>query len=235
MEVHLSMKGVISIFLILFIGCSLPSKDSSEKAISDSIPVIVSPANEKSKFQINQILTAHFSNWLEFQESTYGKVHLDSFKVESRSLWLKKVNESPSKEYLDMLNNYLTYSKDSLKFLDIYSGTVLFEKTSSGKLQGLYTLGSEVLFYDKMEGTKNYVEFEKAYFTFDDASWLSNEEIVIVGDNCYKDSRELSIWHINLQTKMIDRYFLKYFPKQFGNEYLTNIKLKAVNIYLDDQ
>ena len=225
------MRGFI--FIILFIGCSVPRKDASEKV--DNIHVGVTPVNQKSKFKIDQILKDQFSNWLEFQESIYGKVHLDSFNVESKALWQKKINESPSKEYLDMLHQYLIYSKDSLKVLDIYSGTILFEKTTSGRLQGLYTLGSEVLFYDKIDGTKNYIQFEKTHFTFDDASWLSDEEIVIVGDNCYKDSRELSVWYINLQSKMIDRYFLKYLPKQFGNEYLTKIKLKAVNIYLDDQ
>ncbi len=228
------MKGFVLILFLICLSCSPRKVDSTAQLPNDST---TSKRNHvaKDSLILSKIFADHFRIWFEYQESTYGKIYTDSFKVERKDLLINTLKELPPVEYLNMLGDYFFYSKDSSKLLDIYSGTVLFEKTSSNKLQGMLTLGSDIVFYDQKIQTKNHIEFERTYCTLDEAIWISDNEIVIVGDKCFKEDRELSVWDINLRLKKVDRYFLNYVPKQFGNEYLTDIKLKDVNIYLDDQ
>ena len=127
-------------------------------------------------------------------------------------------------------------SKDSAKILDIYSQKIALEETVSGNLQALYAVDSEIFYFDLINGTRNRVLFGGYYYNFDDAIWISNNEFLVVGNIQEDSSNELSIWYANIDSKQLIRYSQIVDRKsEMEDDYLTEIKFKGVNLYLDDQ
>ncbi len=231
----ISMKNFL-LLVVVCLGCSNPKKYSDVNLVNDDTVRTKNTYEEQSRILVAQILEDNFPKWLSYQDSVFEKVNLDSFQIEQNELWRRQTEEVPTKEYLDLLSGYLFYSKDSSKILDIYSGSIDFEKTQSGKLQGLYTINSGVFYYDLKTKTKTALFGERLYEAFEDAIWISNDVLVIVGDYCYREKRELSVWIVDLKSQREVRYFQVYPQKmQYVNDYLFKEKLKNVNVYLDDQ
>ncbi|MEQ9425606.1 MAG: hypothetical protein RJQ09_14370 [Cyclobacteriaceae bacterium] len=189
-----------------------------------------------NSFEFGDELAEYFSGWLYYQKQTFGEFELSDFRRTTEQNFSDySAYASPPEEYHEMIRDYLFYSPDSSKVLDIYSQRTIFEQTADGGIEALFSVDSEIFYFDLEEGTRNRILFGGYFYTFDDAAWVSNNEILVVGD-IQDSTRQLSVWYANLGTRELKRYAQDVKPKdELINDYLTKVKLANVNLYLDDQ
>ncbi len=187
-------------------------------------------------FEYGDELTEHLSGWLYYQQQTFGEFELSDFVLTTEQDFSDySVYSTPPEEYHELIRDYLFYSSDSTKVLDIYSQRTAFEQTTNGDIEALFSVDSEIFYFDLSERTRNRILFGGYFYTFDDAAWISNNEILVVGD-IQDSTRQLSVWYANLRTKELKRYAQEVRPKdELINDYLTKVKLANVDLYLDDQ
>ena len=204
---------------------------------SNSDTVFLEVDSNLKSFPFKNQLKKELNKWIQYKKNTLGEFDFSKFKKVSEQPYSEySVKVTPSADYLNLYKNFLFTSKDSAKILDIYSQKIALEETVSGNLQALYAVDSEIFYFDLINGTRNRVLFGGYYYNFDDAIWISNNEFLVVGNIQEDSSNELSIWYANIDSKQLIRYSQIVDRKsEMEDDYLTEIKFKGVNLYLDDQ
>jgi hypothetical protein len=203
--------------------------------ISDTVYLSFDISNDSFKYA--EPLTKYFSGWVYYQMQTFGQFKFSNFQLTSEQPYSDYIEHTtPPEEYHKQIKDYLFYSPDKTKVLDIYSERIPFELTANGKIEALFSVDSEIFFFDVTNETRNRVLFGGSSYTFDEAVWISNDEILVVGDIQEDTDRQLSVWYANVRTKELKRYAQLVKQKnELINDYLTKVRLVNVGLYLDDQ
>ena len=119
---------------------------------------------------------------------------------------------NPGENFYSNYGPLLIYSPDSSMFIDLYSYTVDLKRDNTGKLKG-GALGpdTEVSLVKPATGEKTRILFFGPNGSAEDALWLNNEEVVIMGVHDYNDDstgKKTAVWRFNIPTKTTFLYEL---------------------------
>lgn len=184
---------------------------------------------------VEDIIKDHFIGWKEYYESLGVNVQfsdLDSLGERGFDNYSDKAQVDSI--YLSDYAGLIFESPDSKKLLDIY-GQKLSIIDSNGTRTALVDVDSEVFYFDKVEQTRNRILYGGSSVLFEEASWLSDYLLAIVGSNKVDENiTELCIWLIDLNSRKLNKSCVSYMSKENTDNYLFNYKLDNLNIHLEE-
>ncbi|NML20044.1 hypothetical protein HHL16_04120 [Pseudoflavitalea sp. G-6-1-2] len=196
---------------LLFAACNNSSDKKAEDndTDTDSI-VVVGPDTTLTSETIQKFHTAGFTDYVKTRIPSFdwSKFKYKSSYEEDSTLTSEF---SPPKSYYANYGSFLKYSPDSTRFIDLDSYNIDIVKDGRGRFIG--TAGgpdTEVSLINPKTGKKERLLFMGPGGTVEDAFWLSNNELAIVGtqENEEDAGKKVTVWKINLTDKMYDLYEL---------------------------
>lgn len=205
---HTIYTGLLA---LLFTACNNSSDKKADAGDTDTDSVVVvGPDTTLTSETIQKFQTAGFSDYVKTRIPAFD---WSKFKYKSSYEEDSMLTSAftPSKTYYASYGSFLKYSPDSTRFIDLDSYNIDIVKDGKGRLTG--TAGgpdTEVSLINPKTGKKVRLLFMGPGGTVEDAFWLSNNELAIVGtqENEEDAGKKVTVWKINLADKMYDIYEL---------------------------
>lgn len=219
-------------FLILLVSsCNYndKTKEKKESLVVDSVIVekVDTLLTREDLTLLNQLDFNKYSNLRSFDPEWQKSKMTHVWKEDT----MLTEDFTPDKKFYESYGKYIKYSPDKTMFIDLDSYNIQITKDENGHLIGM-PLGPDVqvslvdvskrkkirlLFF----GPGNYIE---------DAQWLDNENIVILGsrDLNNESGKKIVVWKFHLPTRTFFEFDLyKRIPRQLLNDW-RNERLKEL-------
>ncbi len=139
---------------------------------------------------------------------------------------------TPEKNYFDLYGQFLKYSPDSSKFIDLDSYNTAITKNKNGQLIGHdQEPETAVSLIDLKKKEKVQLVFLGPGNSVEDAAWIDNNNLILIGylENDTASGVNAAIWQFNLSTKDVNLYELtdKEILQTLRN-YSEKVRLKNV-------
>ncbi|MEO5995282.1 MAG: hypothetical protein ABIN89_01205 [Chitinophagaceae bacterium] len=146
-----------------------------------------------------------------------------------------KTNFEPGKDFWDTYGQFLKYSPDSSKFIDLDSYNISITKNKKGQLiGGSQEPDTEISLIDLKKKEKMRLVFLGPGNSVEDAAWIDNDNLVLIGylENEAASGNIAAIWQFNLSSKRVNLYELsdeeviKKLKNYSERERLKNVMIK---------
>ena len=230
----------VLLLIIIFLACTNKKaikEDSYFNEDKEIIPAEEAEQEQEVAFLFEEIKPRDYSGiikeWLDFYN-----INIDLFELVSQGS-LQAISIPFDVDRFDFEDDiYLPlckYSPDSSAILDFTSYHMLLEKNENGELVSLGNeVDTEVSISDIKAGIWMRILFLGSSYLIEDGFWVSNTEVVIVGQELIwqKDEEEYgkkpAIWFVDIEKDI--EYYLLYDRLRFGFEdnYIEKVKYKNI-------
>jgi hypothetical protein len=191
--------------------CACKSRDEKEAEMTDADDSTLVAEMPDSGFTAETIDTFNTTGF-----STYAKQRVPQFdwsKFQLSMVWkedtLMKAAYKPDQKFYATYGSLLKWSPDSSSFIDLDSYNIDITKDKNGKLKG-QELGpdSEVSLVNPKTGQKTRLLFLGPGSSVEDALWMDNNNLVLMGVQDYGDSlgKTAAVWRFNIPTQTYTLY-----------------------------
>jgi hypothetical protein len=162
---------------------------------------------------LQKINTRHaaYAEWKDFYEEMYGSINLKNFSDYSTAT--SELNTTKAELPKDFFKKYgplLVYSKDSSRFIDLFSYGYIIEPNKEGKLVARRgEPDQEVSIVNPKSDMRTRVLFCGTACSIESGTWINNDVVALYGltsengDDIYTPV----IWFINTATGAITTYY----------------------------
>lgn len=222
-----------SMALLLFLAACRdePKNAEAEETGEDSVESIVNVDTVLSVNEVQSFTTSGFSDYAKKRSPSFNWSHFKlKYSWEEDSALI--ADFKPNQQYFTNYGPFLKYSPDSTHFIDLDSYNVDIRKDKKGKWTGT-EMGPdcEVSLINRRTGKKTRLLFMGPGGSVEDASWLSNEELILVGvqESNEGNGKQVSVWKYHLPTGTFYLYELSdtALAKQLTNSWRKE-RLKTV-------
>jgi len=210
---------------ILFVGVVLFGCNGLKKKSQDSISSTKDSINHfkdidevKKDIQIDgdsiiskKKIEQYFKAWCAYQKKFNQAFEIDSFyRKEELKFTLTKIPFDYTKDFDAVYHNYLSYSSDGLKIIDLFSNQIELSKQTNGKFGGLYTLQVKPYLILVGDKEKYILNLFSGLDLFHDSYWLNEDLVLLIGTtknpipNDY--SRIYRLWTVDLKNRIYTVY-----------------------------
>ncbi len=200
------MKNNLLILLTIAIGFSCQNtKEKRTKLDSDELSIAEKKRVEKDETRVVDFTDApqRLAKWFRYQQKTHPDFSVSNFlptdTIEQGDFMVIEIEKPAS------FGKFMVYSPNKEKALDFYSYQNELKEKKDGKLEIVGgSPDSQVLLFDEENGVAKRLLFCGTPCHFDDGYWINNNEVVISGAmEGVNMKKELTLWHINLETGRI--------------------------------
>jgi hypothetical protein len=196
--------------MVLAVSC----KDNKDKK-QNATEVVTEDSLDAER--VDTVLSGETLQFFDRSEfSNYARSHIPQFdwsKFRLVNVWKEDTMLiqpfRPDKNYYKVYGDFLKYSPDSTKFIDLDSYNLAISTNKSGK-RIAEDMGpdTEVSLVNLEDSTKTRLVFLGPGASIEDGSWLDNENIVLVGvqDNSAVTSKVIVVWKYHLPTNTFFLY-----------------------------
>lgn len=150
--------------------------------------------------------------------SKYAKIglpKLDWNKFTVTKFWQEDFHNKsafePDKNYFNYYGDFLKYSPDSTKFIDLDSYNISISRSKTGKLiGGPQEPDTEVSLVDIKKKEKLRLVFLGPGNSVEDAAWIDNDNLILIGylENDSASGTNAAIWQFNISSGKVNLYEL---------------------------
>ncbi len=201
--------------VILFASCHSDVKQEPKPVVR------ITPAEDSTDINTNDSAFSReaIDTFNTFAFSSYAKKRttgIDWSRFRMTSNWtldsLKSRKYSPDKKFYDAYGKVLKYSPDSTMFIDLDSYNTDIKKDAGGHWTATeMEADCEVSLVNIRTHRKMQLLFTGPGSSADDAYWLDDENIILIGtkDNGHSVGKTAAVWKYNLPTNTFFLYELK--------------------------
>lgn len=202
----------LSIASLLFLAACRdePKNPEGEDDGEDSVQSVATVDTGLSATEVQSFTTSGFADYAKKRSPAF-----DWSKFKLKYSWEEDSAHTsdfkPNQQYFTNYGPFLKYSPDSTYFIDLDSYNVDIKKDSKGKFIAS-ELGPdcEVSLINRSTGKKSRLLFMGPGGSVEDASWLSKDELILLGvqENNEGRGKQVSVWKYNLPTATFTLYEL---------------------------
>lgn len=231
------MKKVILLYfgvVIVLIACNSNADQQADEMNANEDSLTVDKQDDalpaKNLAIINETGFSKYAR-LSIPQLNWSKFTITKFWKED---FQNKTAFASEKNYFDSYGQFLKYSPDSSKFIDLDSYNVSITKNKKGQLIGdSQEPETEVSLIDLKKKEKMQLVFLGPGNSVEDAAWIDNDNLILIGylENDTASGINAAIWQFNLSTKNVNLYELSddAVLKKLKN-YSEKVRLKNVII-----
>lgn len=208
------MKKVIYLFLIIVIIALSCNSNSDQQAGGSSEQAEDSTADKQDSIVADENLAIiNSTGFSKYARSSIPHLNWNKFTI--TKFWQEdfqnKTAFEPSKTYFDSYGQFLKYSPDSSKFIDLDSYNISITKNELGQLiGGSQEPDTEISLIDLKKKEKIRLVFLGPGNSVEEAAWIDNDNLVLIGylENETSTGTNAAIWQFNLSSKKVNLYEL---------------------------
>lgn len=187
----------LSLLALLMSGCQ-PGEPEEEKTGEPAAPA----------FSLSDSLQAHLGGWV-----AYYRAQLDSFDVQKfhlvdslrkDTLLTQQYDPNRLDNLMDLYQDYLVFSPDSTRVLDLYSYRYIFDPQEGAPPRLMKDVDVEAALVNLEKEQRRRLLFLGPSGYADDAAWLGNDKMLITGGmvEAHDPSLvQLKVWLIDLKNR----------------------------------
>lgn len=209
------MKYYMSLFLMVtgfFMACN-SSENQEVQADSTHLEAEAAMPKDENSLPAEAIGSMNNTGFSKYAGTAVSELDWSRFKVTKfwKEEFLVKSSFVPDKKYYEAYGQFLKYSPDSSKFIDLDSYNIDIHKNQKGQLVG--TDGgpdTEISLVDVNKKQKMRLVFMGPGNSVEDATWLDNNTLVLIGfqENAAATATNAVVWKFDLMSKMVYLYEL---------------------------
>ena len=200
----------ITLFCTIIISCNNDDKATADNTIKpagtatpaeDSVEIINAVDSFFTPETINTFSTTAFSDYAKKKSAAINWSKFEMIQIYSVDSPLAQP-ATLDRKFFDAYGPFLKYSPDSSMFIDLDSYNVDIKKEKNGKRTAI-ELGPdfEVSLIDLKTKVKMRLIFMGPQGSVEDATWLDNENLVLMGVQNYSDKNgRVTVWKYNVPT-----------------------------------
>lgn len=168
---------------------------------------------ETVEFTIGDTLKTYLPNWTAYyatQVETFDPAEyrlVDSLQKDT--LYSRTYDPQRFDNFLDLYQDYLVYSPDSSRLMDLYSYRYVFEEQEEGPTQVMKDVDVEAALVNLETEVRKRLLFLGASGFVEDGAWIDNKRVIITGGIIVPENPEmmqLKTWVMNLETQWLYTY-----------------------------
>jgi len=215
-------------------ACNNKGDQQADKTISVEDSLIADKQNDS--LSAKNLALINETGFSKFAQRSTPQLNWSKFKV--TKFWQEDFQNKtaflPENNYYESYGQFLKYSPDSSKFIDLDSYNIAIKKNKSGVLTGdSQEPETAVSLVDLGKKEKMQLIFLGPGNSIEDAAWIDNNSLVLIGylENDAATGTNAAIWQYNLSTKNVKLYELsdEEVLKKLRN-YSQRVRLKNVII-----
>ena len=220
--------------VVALIACNSSGDQQAYKANGVEDSLIADKQNDS--FTVENLAIINETGFSKYARTSTPQLNWSRFKV--TKFWQEDFQNKtafvPENNYYEYYGQFLKYSPDSSKFIDLDSYNIAITKNENGVLTGdSQEPETAVSLVDLKKKEKMELVFLGPGNSIEDAAWIDNNSLILIGylENDSATGINAAIWQYNLSTKNVKLYELSddEVLKKLRN-YTKRIRLKNVII-----
>ncbi|CAN5439112.1 hypothetical protein BH23BAC1_BH23BAC1_15740 [soil metagenome] len=214
------MKNKLTIILIC---CFIISSCDNKPTLSNDQPEEITHP-EKKAISVEEALLSDLSAWTEHWAYFVSDFSIEKFeKGEENELQDLSSDLIPEMKPGPVFQEKMIVSPGKSRYIDLYSyKMIIFSK--EGELIGSINPDAEAVIIDPRQEIRNRILFMGPAGGIEDATWLSDEEILISGFSVDESGHSSPmLWHINLNNKTMNAFYYPVSTDYNSKAYLQKV------------
>lgn len=221
-------KLLLLLFLISgwLMGCR-PAGDGGER--------VEEP--EAVQFTIGDTLKTYLPNWTAYYTTQVEAFDPAGYRLvdslQKDTLYSRSYDPQQLGNFLDLYQDYLVYSPDSSRVLDLYSYRYVFEEQEDGPTQVMKDVDVEAALVNLEKEERKRLLFLGAAGFVEDGAWIDNKRVIITGGMIVPENPEmmqLKAWVINLETRWMYTYEYPEYIDRSDVNYVQEVIFRDLTI-----
>lgn len=203
---------LLSIFTSSLTACnSSENKDIQADSLRNEAES--SAVKDENAFPQEAIVSVNATGFSKYARSSVPQLDWSKFTIARywKEEFVVKAPFTPEKNYYETYGQFLKYSPDSSRFIDLDSYNIDIQKNKTGQLIGTDDgPDTEVSFVDLNKKQRMRLVFLGPGNSVEDAAWLDNNNLVLIGfqENVEATAINAVVWKFDLSTNMVYLYEL---------------------------
>lgn len=211
------MRNIVFFFMMLLFSCGENKNRESIKNAGDTLGV---SEPKKDSNLLKKLILAKLPEWVNHWRSVIPEFDPENFSQNYKGKLPDLVTELQDYQSEDYFNQYMIYSPDSSMYIDLYSyGMEIIRR--NGRFIASFSPDVEAAVVDVENQRRHRLLFIGTMGKFEDAFWISGEELIIVGNGELDTGYSPVFWHICLNDSTLKNYAYSRSTNYDVNSYLS--------------
>lgn len=220
---------------IALVACNSNGDQQADKTDVEEDSVVIN--KQEDAFPSENLAIINETGFSKYARLSLPELNWSKFTV--TKFWNEdfhhKTAFNPDKNYFNSYGQFLKYSPDSSKFIDLDSYNISISRNKKGQLVGeSQEPDTEISLVDLKTKEKTQLIFLGPGNSVEDGAWIDNDNLILIGysENDSASGTNAAIWQFNLATRNVNQYemsdpeVLKKLKNYTERERLKNVIIK---------